>query len=136
MEAPLLTAQERHQLMAALRELDARAPAEKRRQPRRKVQLDVGIQTAGKGACGLMSAKLVNVAAGGLGLEVPTALRKGQRFTMHLRFREGGGWLVLCEVRNCRPVAGAFRVGAEFLRRIEDPQGTARTPASWALGKN
>jgi hypothetical protein len=133
MEAPLLTAQERHQLISVLRELDAPAPAEKRRQPRRKVRVDIGIQTTGKGACGLMSATLVNVAAGGIGLEMPNALRKGQSFTLHLRFREGGGWLVLCEVRNCRPVTGGFRVGAEFLRRIDDPVGTARIPRSWAL---
>jgi hypothetical protein len=133
METPALTAQERHQLMAVLRELDAQAPTEKRRQPRRKVQLNVGIQTAGKGACGLMSAKLVNVAAGGIGLETPNALRKGHRFTMHLRFQEGGGWLVLCEVRNCRPVAGAFRVGAELLNRTEDPDGTARIPRTWVI---
>jgi hypothetical protein len=97
------------------------------------VQLNIGIQTAGKGACGLISAKLINVAAGGIGLEVPNALPKGQRFTVHLRFQEGGGWLVLCEVRNCRPVAKAFRIGAEFLNRIEDPEGTARIPRNWAM---
>jgi hypothetical protein len=133
METPLLTAKERHQLIAVLRELDDRAPSEKRRQPRRKVQVDVGIQTTGKGACGLISAKLVNVAAGGIGLEMANAMRKGQRFALHLRFREGGGWLVLCEVRNCRPMGDAFRVGAEFMKRIEDPEGTARIPKSWAI---
>jgi hypothetical protein len=133
MEAPTLTAQERHQLMAVLRQLDAQAPADKRRQPRRKVQLNVGIQTADNGACGLMSAKLINVATGGIGLEVPNLLRKGQRFTLHLRFGEGGGWLVLCEVRNCRPMGRAFRVGAEFLDHIEDPKGTVRIPRTWVI---
>jgi hypothetical protein len=133
MQTPTLTAQERHQLLAVLRELDTGAPAEKRRQPRRKVQLNIGIQTAGKGACGLISATLINVATGGIGLEVSNALPKGQRFAVHLRFREGGGWLALCEVRNCRPVAKGFRVGAEFLNRIEDPNGTARIPRNWAI---
>jgi hypothetical protein len=133
MDTPILTTQERRQLMAVLRDLDSQAPTEKRRQPRRKVQLNIGIHPTRKDACGLLAAKLLNVAVGGMGLEVPTALRKGQRFTVQLRFQEGGGWLVLCEVRNCRAIEGGFRLGAEFIQRIEDPDGNARIPKIWGL---
>lgn len=133
METPVLTAHEKRQLLAALRELDAQAPIENRRQPRRNVQLNVGIQPAYKAACGLLAAKLLNVSAGGIGLEMPTALHRGQRFAVNLRFREGGGWLVLCEVRNCRPAKDAFRVGAEIVKHIEDPDGTARIPRTWGI---
>jgi hypothetical protein len=135
METPVLTAEERHQLMSVLRDLDAQAPKEQRRHPRRRVQLNLEIQLVGKELCGIMSAKLINVAARGIGLELRRPLRIGRRFTVRLRFGEGGGWLVLCEVRNCAALEDGegFHLGAEFVDRVDDPKGTARAPRKWTL---
>jgi hypothetical protein len=135
METPVLTAEERHQLMAVLRDLDAQAPPESRRHPRRKVQLNIDIQMLGKESCGIMSAILMNVAARGLGLISPRPLPTGRQFVVRLRFSEGGGWLVLCVVRNCTATEGGYRIGAEFLDRIEDPEGRARSPRKWAASE-
>jgi hypothetical protein len=76
---------------------------------------------------------LVNVAAQGVGLQVETPLKVGQKFLLQLRFMEGGGWLVLCETRNCSPLRMAFKVGAKFLDRIDDPDGTSKPPMDWLI---
>jgi len=133
MDSPSLTAEERHQLLAVLRELDRKAPTELRRSPRRKVQLNLWIRPLGDKRLGRLPAILVNVAARGVGLHVDRPMKPGQKFLLNLRFVEGGGWLVLCEVRNCLPLRVAYKVGAKFLDRIDDPEGTSKPPMDWLM---
>jgi len=134
MDHVTLTADERHQLLAVLRDLDQEAPTEKRKTARRRVDLGIWIRPVSRKAPGLLKATLVNVAAKGVAVIVGRPMRKGDRFVLPLRFREGGGWLVLCEVRNSSTQGGgAWKVGAGFLERIDDPEGTARPPMDWLL---
>jgi hypothetical protein len=133
MDSPTLTAEERHQLLAVLRELDQEAPLELRRHPRRKVQLSLWIRLLGAKHPVRTPAILMNVAAQGVGLRVETPLKRGQKFLLQLRFVEGGGWLVLCEARSCRPLNRTYQLGATFLDRIDDPDGTSRPPLDWLM---
>jgi hypothetical protein len=130
---PALTTQERHRLLAVLREMDTQAPAEQRRDARRKVHLQLTLRPLGDRGAPLVQALLINVSAHGVGLEVQTPLEPGRKLLIPLRFVEGGGWLVLCEVRNCSPEGTAFRIGARFLDHIDDPTGTAKPPMDWLL---
>lgn len=129
----VLTVQERHELVAVLRQLDPQAPAEQRLAPRRKALVKLWIRRIGKGRSGLPAKLvLVNVSTMGVGMVARTPLAKGDKFVMPLRFDEGGGWLVLCEVRNCKTLAnGHYKVGGLFIDRIEDPSGDAKTPGDW-----
>jgi hypothetical protein len=133
MDSPTLTSEERHQLLAVLRELDQKAPTEQRRHPRRKVQLNLSIRLLAGKHLNRTPALLVNVAAEGVGLRTDMPLKRGQKFLMQLRFDEGGGWLVLCETRSCMPVRRAYQIGAAFLDRIDDPDGTANPPMDWLM---
>ena len=135
MEEIVLTTRERQQLLAVLSELHGKGPVEKRLHERRKVLLPIWIRPVVRGEKpGLIKATLMNVAARGVGLLLKQPLKKGHKFLISLRFREGGGWLVLCEVRNCsRNAAGAFKVGGRFVDRIDDPRGDAKPPLDWLL---
>ena len=144
-----LTAQEKKQLLAALRELSPRDNAERRRNKRRDVRLNLCIRKiksgklqASPGKKGLravsevdmFTATVINVAAAGVGLMVRKPLDSGDKLLLPLRFRVGGGWLVLCEVRNCqKQESGRYKVGARFVDRIEDPEENARIPMDWIL---
>ena len=134
-----LSAKERQQLLAVLRDLDETAPAEKRREMRRKVLLNMWIRKIGPSrrhaqSVALIRASVVNVSAQGVGLLCSQPLSKQDRLVLPLRFREGGGWLVLCQVRNCQTTPnGEFRIGARFLDRIEDADGDAKVPMKWVL---
>lgn len=129
----VLTTQERYELVSVLQQLDPQAPAEQRRMPRRKALVNLWIRRIGKGRSGLLTKLvLVNVSATGVGILAKTPFEKGDKFVMPLRFDEGGGWLVLCEVRNCKTLAnGHYKVGGLFIDRIEDPSGDAKTPGDW-----
>jgi hypothetical protein len=132
-----LSSAERRQLLAVLRELND-TPVEKRRSPRRKVLLNLWVRKIrGSGQdnqVGLFQAKVVNVSEAGVALVVRRPLAEGDLLAVPLRFREGGGWLVLCEVRNCRRYeTGEYRVGTHFRDRIEDPDGDAKVPADWVM---
>jgi hypothetical protein len=149
---PELTTQEKKRLLEALRDLQA-GPKERRRDPRRPVQMSLCIRKikSGKlqqGAAApsgkrplravsevdLFSATLVNVSAHGVALVSKKSLAAGDKLLLPLRFREGGGWLVLCEVRNTSPQPnGRHRSGARFLDRIEDPDENAKIPMDWIL---
>src|SRR5690242_18139043 len=110
MEATL-TPQERHELLRVLRQLDPSAPPEKRRTVRRKTLINIKIQRIGDGSS-TDRMLLVNASVRGAGFLAKTRLSIGETFQMHLRFDEGGGWLVLCEVRNCRKLqSGHYKVG-------------------------
>jgi len=101
MDNMTLSAKERHQLLSVLREMDSAAPREKRQTPRRSVVLRVRIRViSALGKTTAHWALLRDVSARGIGLTLPFALSKGARLVAPLKFREGGGWLVLCEVRN------------------------------------
>ena len=128
-----LTAQERHQLLAVLREMDGNAPAEKRREARRNIVMGLWIRPIRHRKCGRQRATILNVATRGVGLTTLHPLSKGQKFLLPLRFQEGGGWLVLCEVRSCVSSKEGHKVGAKFLDRIEDPKGNASPPMDWML---
>ena len=70
----------------------------------------------------------------GVGLLTKVVHVKADKFVMPLRFDEGGGWLVLCEVRNSKSLAtGHYKVGARFIDRIEDPWGDAKIPGDWLM---
>jgi hypothetical protein len=128
-----LTLAERTQLMAVLRELDTAAPREKRREPRRKVIVELWIQPLGKPRPARQKAFLVNVSKRGLALVTQRGLAVESRFVVTLRFEDGGGWLVLCEVRNCSSADDEFKVGATLLDRIDDPKGNSKPPMDWIL---
>jgi hypothetical protein len=132
MEATL-SAQERHQLVAVLRQLDPSSPVEQRRAPRRKALVNLWIRRIGKSRSrALARLVLINVSQSGVGILAKSPFERGEKFVMPLRFDEGGGWLVLCEVRNSKALAnGHYKVGAKFLERIEDPSGDARIPGDW-----
>jgi len=84
---------------------------------------------------------IVNVSVQGVGIILSKALAKSAKFILPLRFSEGGGWLVLCEVRNCVSVLQVipnqyqrqWKVGARFLERIDDPKATAMPPLDWLV---
>ncbi|HUO09964.1 MAG TPA: PilZ domain-containing protein [Phycisphaerae bacterium] len=130
----LLSEEERHQLVAVLRELDPAAPREKRAGPRRKVLLSIWIRHLAKGKSrSLQKGLLVDVSRKGLALLLDGPMSIGDKVVAPLEFGEGGGWLALCEVRNCRREARATRwkVGVQFIDRIEDVDGKARIPGDW-----
>jgi hypothetical protein len=128
-----LTSQERHQLLAVLREMDGNAPKEKRREPRRNILMRMWIRPIAHRKCGRQRATLLNVASRGVGLMTLHALEKRQKFLLPLRFHDGGGWLVLCEVRSCVPAKDGYKIGAKFLDRIDDLKGNAPPPMDWVL---
>ncbi len=130
-----LTTREKHQLLAVLREMDPKAPTEKRQLPRRSVVIRIRIREIKASKLQkLQWAVLQDVAAKGLGLRTSDRMNKGTRFLARLRFRESGGWLALCEVRNCAKWQdGEFSVGARLLEQIDDPDGDAKPPLDWLL---
>jgi hypothetical protein len=130
-----LSLEERHQLVSVLRQLDPQSPAEQRRSPRRKALVNLWIRRINKHRSrALARLVLVNVSQTGVGFLAKSAFEAGEKFVMPLRFDEGGGWLVLCEVRNLKGLAnGHYKVGAKFLERIEDPSGDARIPGDWLV---
>ena len=130
-----LSVKEKHQLLSVLRELDSAAPAEKRQLPRKPVVLRIRIRViASPRKTTSHWAVVRDVAPRGIGLTLPFSLPKGSRLVAPLNFREGGGWLVLCEVRNCSEWDnGQFVVGARFVDKIDDPDGTAKPPMDWLL---
>jgi hypothetical protein len=133
MQNPTLTAQERHRLLSVLRELDQQAPNEKRRDLRRKVRGNMTIRILGSNTS-LRISSIVNVSSHGVALLLQEPLIAKSKFLLPLRFCEGGGWLVLCEVRNCVPQpAHQWRIGARFLDHIEDPRGNAKPPLDWLM---
>lgn len=130
-----LSAKERHQLLAVLRELDQGAPPEKRQMPRQSALLRIRICVIkGKRKTASLVATVRDVAPRGIGLILRSPLEKKSKIIVPLKFREGGGWLILCEVRNCSDWQnGQFLVGARFLDRIDDPDGKAQPPMDWLL---
>jgi c-di-GMP-binding flagellar brake protein YcgR len=134
MSEVLLSEEERHQLVAVLRELDPGAPKEQRSGPRRKILLNIWIRQLAKGkARTLQKGLLVDISRKGLALLLDGPLNIGDKVVVPLEFGEGGGWLALCEVRNCRREARATRwkVGVQFVDRIEDVDGKSRVPGDW-----
>jgi hypothetical protein len=128
-----LSIEERHQLVSVLRQLDPQSPSEQRRSPRRKALVNLWIRRIGKSRSkALARLVLVNVSQTGVGFLSKAGFESGEKFVMPLRFDEGGGWLVLCEIRNLKALPnGHYKVGAKFLERIEDPSGDARIPGDW-----
>lgn len=140
MDTAELSSKERQQLMGVLRELDGTA-TERRRDKRRPVTVKLYVRRVKAASqqktpdeIGLFSAIVVDVAAHGVGLQLRHSLDSGDKIVLPLRFREGGGWLVLCQVRSCTAAGGGnFRVGAKFLERLDDPEGIAKVPVDWLL---
>jgi hypothetical protein len=130
-----LTVREKQQLLSVLRDLDPEAPSEKRQNPRRKVRLNLEIRAFSAGSSPIpVRAGLINVSPEGAGLIVSETLEVGNRLLLPLRFREGGGWLVLAEVRNCARLShGQFKVGCLFREKIEDPDSNAQPPGDWLV---
>jgi hypothetical protein len=140
MDTAELSSKERQQLMDVLGEMNGTA-TERRRDKRRPVTVKLYVRRVKAAShkkitdeVGLFSAIVVDVAAHGVGLQLRHALEAGDKIVLPLRFREGGGWLVLCQVRSCSPAGeGSFRVGAKFLERLDDPEGIAKVPVDWLL---
>ena len=136
MEEVALTRQERDQLMAVLRELDGGAPVEQRRAPRRRVFIHIAVRSvsAEERKLTLLRGTVCNIAQTGVGIRLRKPLAEGSKFMLPLRFREGGGWLVLCEVRNCEKIGEReYRVGGRFVDRIDDPTGESQPPMDWLM---
>jgi hypothetical protein len=134
MPPELLTAEERHALVAVLQELDPSAPREQRQTLRRKVLVESDVRVLVKGASrDTQRLAITNVSKNGAAILRNQPLAVGDKFTLHLHFGKGeGGWRVLCEVRNCRRlVGGRYKIGGRFIDRIEDPTGTATLPGDW-----
>jgi hypothetical protein len=133
MAPELLTADERHALVTVLQELDPSAPREKRQNLRRKVLVQTEVRVLVKG--GTRAAEklaITNVSKNGAAVLRDQPLAVGDKFCLHLEFGEGGGWLVLCEVRNCRMLAsGVYKIGGRFVDRVEDPKGKGGIPGDW-----
>lgn len=128
-----LSAAERHRLLSVLQELDHDAPPEKRTNLRRKVRVQENIRIVEENNAPSTSI-IVNVSANGAAIVLSRPLPKKAKFILPLRFRDGGGWLVLCEVRNCvAQPRREWKIGARFVDRIEDPRGTAKPPMDWLL---
>jgi hypothetical protein len=135
-----LNAHERKQLLDVLREMDGQG-TERRRDKRRPVAINVYVRKVksapGKkdtAEVGLYQALVINVAVRGVGLTLRQPLDPGDKIVIPLRFREGGGWLVLCQVRSCATAeGGTYRIGTKFLERLEDPEGIAKVPVDWLL---
>ncbi|MCL2646550.1 MAG: hypothetical protein FWD61_06035 [Phycisphaerales bacterium] len=129
----VLTAKEHQQLVTVLRELDHNAIKERRRLPRRKTLINLWMQRLGKNARPKFSEiLLVNVSTNSVGLLSKVACLTGEKLVLPLPFIEGGGWLVLCEVRNCQKlVCGQFKIGCRFIDKIEDENGDAKIPDQW-----
>ena len=129
----ILTEKERNQLVTVLRELDKTAVRERRRQVRRKTLINLWMQRISKNARPKFTeVVMVNVAAKGVGLLSKVACLVGEKLVLPLPFVEGGGWLVLCEVRNCQKLAcGQFKIGCHFVEKIEDENGATKIPDHW-----
>lgn len=133
MHTTRLASEERRQLLSVLREFDRQAPPELRRQVRRKVEIHAAIRTIGQKSTFIKSV-LVNVSKDGVALVLPRHLTSGTKFILSLRFSEGGGWLLLCEVRNCvAQPHRQWRIGAYFLEHIDDPHDIKKPPLDWIL---
>jgi hypothetical protein len=133
MYAQTLTAQEKHQLLSVLRELDRHSLSERRRFLRRVVHIRTTIRTLEFPASAIKSV-IVNVSRQGAALLIPQSLPLYAKFFFPIRFSEGGGWLVLCEGRNCVPQPRhQWRIGARFLDYIDDPRGTEKPPLDWLV---
>src|SRR4051812_27939754 len=101
--------------------MDQNSPVEKRGEARRKVFHNLWIRSIHQRRCTRLRATLLNVASKGVGMETSVPLLKRQRFILPLQFQDGGGWLVLCEVRTCTSAKDKYRIGAKFVDRIDDP---------------
>jgi hypothetical protein len=133
MNSPALTMEEKHQLLSVLRELDPKAPSEQRRAPRRKIHVEAPIRIIGPNPT-VINSTIVNTSSSGAAVVINAPLAKKAKFLLPLRFCEGGGWMMLCEVRNCVPYPKRqWRIGARFLDHMDDPQGTAKVPLDWLL---
>jgi len=128
-----LTYDEVLQIKNVLRDLDPTAIQEKRRFPRQKTALELYVRKLAPGARhALFKVLMVNTSKRGVGILAPRVMNLGERFVLPLRFDDGGGWLVLCSVRNRRKLAGGhWKIGAEFLAWVEDESGKTRIPAEW-----
>ncbi len=134
MNTMVLSREQTHKLRAVLQDLDPTAPQEQRLWPRHKVSLDMWIRTISpRGRTGVFKIMAMNLSKRGVGLLSKKLLSVGEKFALPLRFDEGGGKLVLCQVRNCRRLEnGHCRVGATFLAWAEDEDGTTAIPAEWS----
>src|ERR1035437_3041409 len=130
-----LNGEERYQLVRTLRNMDPIAPREHRRTLRRKVLMSLWMQQLEKNKTPRLSKiTLVNVSLNGVGVLCQTSSRMGEKIVLPLSFHEGGGWLVLCEVRRCRRLAsGFYLIGGCFIDHIhiEDEKGVAKIPGDW-----
>ena len=133
MSTVTLSREEKHRLSAVLRSMDPTAPKENRRWLRHKVLFDLWIKKVSRrGKKALFKVLAINVSKRGVAIVSPQKLSIGERFVMPLRFDDGGGRLVLCQVRDCRTLpSGEHRVGAYFIEWIEDTTGTTPIPAAW-----
>jgi PilZ domain len=133
MSPQLLTADERHALVAVLQELDPSAPREQRQNLRHKVLVQTEVRVLVKGGTrSPQKLAITNVSKNGAAILREQPLEIGDKFSLRLEFGEGGGWQVLCEVRNCRKLAsGVYKIGGRFVDRIEDPRNTGKIPGDW-----
>ena len=128
-----LTPEQTHTLVAVLGELDPLAPRENRRTQRHKVALDLWIRKLSPtGRHAVFKVMAANLSKRGVALFSRRKMSVGERFVLPLRFDDGGGRLMLCQVRNSRELAGGHqKIGGQFIAWVTDDDGLAKIPDEW-----
>lgn len=139
MSTVTLSPAQQEQLMSVLRDLQSDGAQCKRRHPRRRVRQAMWLKRPAishRPTPQIFSISATDVSTSGIGFYCKRQLETDEQVIVPLQFREGGGMLVLCKVRHCRPTEGGhFHVGARFLETVDDPDGAARIPRPWLQGK-
>jgi hypothetical protein len=139
MNSVILSNAQREQLVDVLRELQASPGQGNRRHPRRRVRQAMWLKRpaiAHRPTPQMFSISATDVSKGGIGFHSRRELAHGEQVIVPLQFREGGGMLVLCSVRYCRPLEGGhFHIGASFVETVDDPDGATRIPRHWMQGR-
>ncbi len=136
MSTPTLSQTERRQIVSILAELK-RSGEESlgRRHQRRAVTQTLWLKRLPRPDLPRPAAFRIqtgDVSLKGIGFFSRRRLMAGELVVLPLQFKEGGGMLVLCEVRHCRSEPrGGYRVGVEFTETLPDPEVNERIPPAW-----
>ncbi|MDA8378049.1 MAG: PilZ domain-containing protein [Planctomycetia bacterium] len=135
MRTTSLSQNERKQIVQIIENLKQEGEALGRRYRRRPVRQIIWLKRlprADRPRSAAFRVNLEDVSLKGMGLFSRRHLQKNEFVVAPLQFREGGGMLVLCQIRFCRELPqGGYRVGVEFDETLSDPTGTTRIPQVW-----
>ncbi|MGC9260733.1 MAG: hypothetical protein ACP5I8_11760 [Phycisphaerae bacterium] len=135
MSATSLSQNERQQIVQIIENLKQEGESLGRRHRRRPVRQIMWLKRLPRPErprSATFRVNLEDVSLKGMGLFSRRHLQRNEYVVAPLQFREGGGMLVLCQIRFCRELPeGGYRVGAEFDETLADPTGTTRIPQAW-----